>query len=190
MASRAVLRVLLGHYLDANPSDIRIVPDEYGKPKIGQVGARPPSADASTLSFNLSHSSELALCAFTRIGAIGIDVEVARRPTDHIATAARVFGPDEACRLGALDAERRQREFLRLWTRHEAALKCRGMGFGTGRPYAARDQDPVGTCGSNAMWIAELGVGMNAAGALASELPPSSVRLWKAMSAGRLFQDG
>ena len=63
-------------------------------------------------------------------GAVGVDVEVARRPINEAALAARTFGPDEARRLAALDPVSREREFLRLWVRHEARLKCRGTGIG------------------------------------------------------------
>jgi 4'-phosphopantetheinyl transferase len=195
MATHTTLRTLLGRYLDADPAGLRLAAGEHGKPALaaeprdGSLGVGPErnaagSTDANPLSFNISHSGELALFAFTRIGSVGVDVEIARPATDHVAVAARVFGAHEARRLARLDAQRREREFLRLWTRHEAALKCRGTGFAAYQSFASGNQVSVGTRGPDATWIAELDVGPQAAGALVSELPPSSVRLWETANAG------
>ena len=51
----------------------------------------------------MSHSGRLALYAFSDAGAVGVDVEVARRPIDELAIAARTLGATEAQRLEALD---------------------------------------------------------------------------------------
>jgi phosphopantetheinyl transferase len=191
MASRAALRALLGRYLGTDPSELGVVPDAFGKPAIDparaggstMTGAQATGLDEMrSLSFNLSHSGELMVCAFAPSGAIGVDIEVARRASDHAAVAARVFGAEEARRLERLDAQVREREFLRLWTRHEATLKCRGTGLGFINKSRGSGA-PVGVRGSNVTWVAELDVGANAAGALASEHPPSSVQLWETASA-------
>ena len=120
------------------------------------------------MSFNLSHSGQLALYAFTETGAVGVDVEVARRPIDEIAIAARTFGPAEARRLGGLDPAIREREFRRAWVRHEAELKCRGTGIG----------GPEAGLGGREPWTAELEVGPRAAAAVAAEHPPRELCCW------------
>jgi phosphopantetheinyl transferase len=99
---------------------------------------------------------------------VGVDVEVARRPIDHLAIAERFFEPPEARRLARLDPARREREFLRLWTRHEAKLKCRGTSIVGSSP----------DTGLSRTWIAELEVGLRAAGALALDRRPEEVQHW------------
>jgi 4'-phosphopantetheinyl transferase len=158
MRSRGVLRVLLGRYLQIDPGTLRFSAGEHGKPRLRPAGP----------SFNLAHSGELALCAVAERGAVGVDVEVARRPIKGAALAERTFGPEQARRLEALDAKSREREFLRLWVRHEAELKWRGTGIG--RPAAA--------AGVSKPWIAELGVGDRAAAAVAADAPPRELRCW------------
>ncbi len=155
--SRGVLRALVGRYLQAEPGELRFATGEHGKPEL--LGEE--------LSFNLSHSAGLALYAFTRTGSVGIDVEVARRALDEVALAARTLGPAEARRLKELDPPLRNREFLRLWVRREAELKCRGSGFG-------------GTldAGGGTLWIAELEVGERAAAAVALGQAPRELRRW------------
>ena len=67
--------------------------------------------------------------------------------------------------MRALDPAARTREFLRLWTRHEAGLKCTGTGIGrAGTPTEAEQP-----------WIGELDLGDGAAGAVALERAPRSL---------------
>lgn len=174
--SRGVLRALLGRYLRNGPGTLRFAVGEHGKPELldeatGSAAPRKPgSASPPDLTFNLSHSGALALYAFARAAAVGVDVEVARRPLDEIALAARAFGPAEARRLTVLDPAMRNREFLRLWVRHEAELKCRGSGFG-----GARAADTSG----GKLWISELEMGARAAAAVVVSATPREVRLWR-----------
>jgi 4'-phosphopantetheinyl transferase len=166
--SRGVLRALLGRYLQSDPSTLRFATGARGKPALAFDAARPPA-------FNLAHSDGLALYAFTAQGAVGIDVEVARRPLNDVAVAARLLGAAEARRLQELDPATREREFLRLWVRHEAELKLRGRGIaGTGTGIAAG----VLRAGGRMPWIAELDVGSRAAGAVALEQPARELRCW------------
>jgi hypothetical protein len=175
MAARALARALIGRYLDLHPRELRIVADEHGKPRLAQT---------RTLSFNLSHSGELVLCALAHT-AVGIDVQTARPSLDHVAVSARAFGLAQAQRLQGLDAELRSREFLRLWTRHEAALKCRGTGLGRGGADSPWSRAGAGSPGAQVRWVGELVLGDHAAGALACSLAPASVRLWDATGMAR-----
>jgi len=169
--SRGVLRALLGRYLQRDPITLRFMRGAHGKPALIAGGSGSPVAPSFTAkvqypSFNLSHSGQLALFAVAATGPVGVDVEVARRPINELAIAARTFGAEEARRLGRLDPVGRQQEFLRAWTGHEAALKCRGSGFG------GSNERPRG------LWIAELEVGVKAAGAVALERPARGLYLF------------
>jgi 4'-phosphopantetheinyl transferase len=170
--ARGVLRALLGRYLASDPRSLRFMPDGHGKPALvsdapaSPAGERLTQAGTARLSFNLSHSQELALYAFTETGAIGVDVQVARRPIDELALAARAFGPAQTRHLEGLDPGLRAQAFLRLWVRHEAELKCRGTGIGGGRARAGEEN----------LWTTQLEMGPRAAAAVAVERPPRELR--------------
>jgi 4'-phosphopantetheinyl transferase len=173
--AHGVLRALLGRYLKMDPRTLRLVTGPHGKPALAPGGDPAMSAQESTsakhsrLSFNLAHSGDLALYAFTETGAVGVDVQVARRLTKEVALAARTFGPAEARRLERLGRATREREFLQAWTRHEARMKCLGTGIG----HELTDDD------GRQPWIAALDVGERAAAALALERPPRELRSWE-----------
>jgi hypothetical protein len=107
--------------------------------------------------------------AFSEAGAVGVDVEVGRHTIDEVAIAARAIGAEEAERLRALDPALRRREFLRAWARHEAQLKCLGVGIGAARG-ASAERRP---------WIAQLEMGPDAGAAVAAERPPRELRCWE-----------
>jgi 4'-phosphopantetheinyl transferase len=177
MRSRGVLRTLLGRYLAKDPRTLRFSIGTHGKPALlqGAAGASAGEPSPTTpISFNLSHSGQLALYAFTTGDPVGVDVEVARRTIDAVAVARRVFGAAEARRLAELDPTVREREFQRAWVRHEAELKCLGVGI------AARGD----ASGARATWIAELEVGERASAAVAAVLAPRELLCWDWPPAG------
>jgi 4'-phosphopantetheinyl transferase len=168
--SRGVLRSLLERYLGQEASTVALTCGAHGKPTPAGLGRR--------VFFNLSHSCDLALYAFTATGPVGVDVQVARSrtreaKTDYVTLARRALGDEAARYLGDLSTKSREEEFLRLWTRHEAELKRRGTGIGG----KARAHATATGTGSSAVtvavaphaspWIVELDVGPRAAAALA-----------------------
>jgi len=177
--SRGLLRELLGRYLQRDPRSLRFITGPHGKPALppgpvpdaGESAApqRRSSTGPARVSFNLSHSQGLALYAFAEASAVGVDVEAARRPVAEVAIAARTFGPVEARRLEGLDPATRQREFTRAWVRHEAELKCLGVGLAGAD---ARGEGPR-------PWIAQLEVGPRAEGAVAAEWTAPELSCWE-----------
>jgi 4'-phosphopantetheinyl transferase len=198
--ARGVLRELLGRYLEKDPGTLRFRTGAHGKPALagGRAGHAAASDAASRehawLSFNMSHSGELALYAFARSGAVGVDIEVGRRQFDAGAIAARAFGREEAMRLQGLQPDIREREFLRAWVRHEAALKCLGTGIG-GRQvvtrgdeagasgHAGRTSDEASDTSVESLSVAELDMGARGAAAVALEPAPLELRCWEWQSA-------
>lgn len=168
--SRGVLRALLGRYLRVDPGRMRLATGPSGRPYVEAHTGESARRDfaSAQLSFNVSHSVQTGLYAFTLVGPVGVDVELARRPLDAVALAERAFGPAEAARLRQLDAATRSREFLRGWVRHEATLKCLGVGLGGAKE--AR--------GAGAPWISELDLGSEAAAAVAVMATPREVYCW------------
>jgi 4'-phosphopantetheinyl transferase len=175
MRSRGVLRALLGRYLGKDPATLRFLASPYGKPALldhapegSSPGPDPESSAVTRMQFNLSHSGGLALYVFAAGVSVGVDVELARRPIDEVAIASRTFGASEAERLRELDPETRRREFLRAWVRHEARLKCLGVGIG----------GAAAASGKSVPWIAELHTGPRGAGAVAADQAPRQLRCW------------
>jgi 4'-phosphopantetheinyl transferase len=167
-ASRGALRTLLGRYLQLDPGTLRFRNSAHGKPALRAV------ADCPAPCFNLSHSRELALYAFSERDEVGVDVELVREgsdgrpPRDHVALARRAFGEDAAQYLQRVPPHEHEREFLRRWTRYEAALKQLDVGIGDRRTPIDR----------HASWIAELDIGTDGAAAVACAWPARELRLW------------
>jgi 4'-phosphopantetheinyl transferase len=178
--ARGLLRMLLARYLRQQPQHVRLTVSQHGKPQLPQ----------RQLMFNLSHSASLALYAFSRTAAVGVDVESANRPIHEAAIAERMLGAQHAQRLRALaDPAARTREFLRLWTRHEAQLKCIGIGIGIGAHEQRGASGQAGASGDartagkgepeQRLWVAELDMGPRVAGAVACQHPPSELCCWE-----------
>lgn len=118
---RGILRSLLGASLGEPPESLRFVYGPRGKPALD------PDSHDSTLRFNLSHTSDVALIALTQGREIGIDLERIRPIT--LGIAERFFTPEEVDELRALPPEERQPAFFTIWVRKEALVKARGEGI-------------------------------------------------------------
>jgi 4'-phosphopantetheinyl transferase len=88
---------------------------EHGKPSI--VGH-------PEIFFNMSHCREAAICVLSD-KPVGVDIESIRPYNESL---ARYTMSDEEMAL-IESAERRDVEFIRLWTLKEAVLKCSGEGI-------------------------------------------------------------
>lgn len=118
--ARGALRTILGTYLNAAPTDLRFDYGPHGKPGL--------SSSFAPLSFNVSHSEDLALIAVRRGGPLGVDVECVRGD-GGLEIAERFFCPAERAWLLALPREQRPEGFFIVWTRKEAYIKARGSGL-------------------------------------------------------------
>jgi 4'-phosphopantetheinyl transferase len=119
IAAHVAVRRILGRCLAKHPGDVRLSRTESGKPFV---------ADAP-LAFNLSHSGPLAVCAVTRAGVVGVDIEAMRRVEDADGIVAHFFAPAEIAEYNRHAGESRLATFFRLWTRKEAYLKATGEGL-------------------------------------------------------------
>ena len=119
--ARAILRHLLGLYLNAEPKSLTFSYGEYRKPALA-------GTFANQLQFNLSHSADMAMYAFILNGQIGIDIEKVRQENkSDIAT--RFFSTAEISALQALPPADQTAGFYCLWARKEAIIKANGKGF-------------------------------------------------------------
>jgi 4'-phosphopantetheinyl transferase len=166
---RGLLRELLGRYLDLDGACLELVPGPHGKPALAH-STDGEQRSSGRLCFNLSHSGESALYAFANDLDVGVDIERGLASTDVLALARRMFGQAEAARLQALDPAARQPAFLSAWVRHEAKLKCLGLGIGAG---SSEEHDYV-------PWVQELELGPGApAAAIAAAERPHELALWR-----------
>jgi 4'-phosphopantetheinyl transferase len=122
VASRALLRTILATYLATAPNSVIFSYSKREKPSLGL-------GHGSNVMFNVSHSGEVALFAFTRGREIGVDVEQVRGDSDLEAIARRFFSSDEQNQLAALPADEKVAAFFRCWTRKEAYIKATGDGL-------------------------------------------------------------
>jgi 4'-phosphopantetheinyl transferase len=123
VASRALLRTILGNYLAIEPSSLSFSYSKREKPSLG------PAHSGSGITFNVSHSGVIALFAFTCHRDIGVDVEQVRHSSDLDAVARRFFSAHEQDQLATLASEARIEAFFRCWTRKEAYIKATGDGL-------------------------------------------------------------
>ena len=116
---RAGLRQLLARYLDTEPNEVAFAYGDHGKPYL----------NTSNLSFNVSHSGNMAAYVVSCGRKVGVDVEFVGRKVSHEQIARRFFAREETAALQAEPEEKRSRVFFGIWTLKEAYLKARGTGI-------------------------------------------------------------
>lgn len=94
-----------------------------------EPGGRPRLAGAALgWHVSVSHGRGLAAVALTRLGPVGLDVEVVR-PVPAVPLARRWFGPAETAWVAARPEAEQRDAFFWLWTRKEAVGKALGTGL-------------------------------------------------------------
>jgi 4'-phosphopantetheinyl transferase len=117
------LRAILAKYLNRVPQSVSFTYGPRGKPALAENWSN------DRITFNLSHSEGLALCAVTRAREVGIDIEYTGRRTEVERDAERFFSPSEVHTLRALPSDLRRHAFFLCWTRKEAYIKAKGEGL-------------------------------------------------------------
>ena len=127
--ARVVLRHVLARLAGCAPDHLQFERSEAGKPSL-----RYP---AVPLAFNVSHSGEIVLIAWTARRTVGVDVERIRPDIDVPALSEICFSPRErSVVLGADDPGRLptpdeiSRRFFRHWACKESWIKADGRGMG------------------------------------------------------------
>ena len=110
IVARGVLRTLLSRYLDIRSAQLRFIYNDNGKPSLDAP------LQGKTLYFNLSHSHNMALLAFSYVGEIGVDIEHMRAGIAVEQVASVSFSPREQDCLLALPVEERLQAFYSCWT--------------------------------------------------------------------------
>jgi phosphopantetheinyl transferase len=119
-AGRALGEILAGYLGGAGEVDLSV--GENGKPRLARAPER--------LSFNLSHSGDLALVAIAPGRTpVGVDIERLKPRRNLVRLAERWLPAADAAAVAAADEEERERVFYAAWTRHEARIKRTGAGL-------------------------------------------------------------
>jgi phosphopantetheinyl transferase len=153
--ARETLGTILAGYLGGCAPELSAPPN--GKPGL--------ATDPQRLSFNLSHSAAMALVAIAPGGVeVGIDVERLRSRRDLARLATRWLPETDAAAVVAAPESGREAAFYAAWTRHEARVKCTGVGL-AGPPPGPEVR----------AWPIEIDAGYAAAVALATSAEPRIV---------------
>ena len=120
---RAVLRHLLGAYLDSSPAAVCLLNTIHGKPFLEH------QETPEGLQFSCSHSADLALIAITRGQKVGIDLEFHRPFPQAGELAGAFFSPLEIAELAKAPDALKETIFFDCWTQKEAFVKAIGLGL-------------------------------------------------------------
>ncbi len=122
IASRWLLRKVLGEYLQQTPESLVFNRHEKGKPYLAN----------HALQFNLSHSGHWALLALANEMELGVDIEQIKDSRDLLGIAESYYHLDEFAQLKQQPADEQTPYFYQLWTLKEALLKALGVGISAG----------------------------------------------------------
>ena len=122
LAGHWLLRELAAERLGGAPEHWRFDIDADPRPRLSRD-------DGAMLWASLSHSGD-RVAAAVGTQAIGLDIEMPRRPRDLVALANFLFAPDEVAQVvAATDDVARARIFYTFWTLKEARGKRGGEGL-------------------------------------------------------------
>ena len=173
ITARGISRTLLGIYLNIEPDCIRFGYGRRGKPFV-----EGSSAD-KRISFNISHSGDLALFGFSRDREIGVDVERIRDDISDEEISERFFSAGECAVLRSKPPHLRTQEFFRFWTCKEAFIKAIGEGMhlqlnrfevvivDAEKPHFVRTMEESAT--DSRWYVGELALGPEYAGTVVSQ---------------------
>jgi 4'-phosphopantetheinyl transferase len=125
VVARGILRNLLTGFTGTEPRKLRFNYGAAGKPSLSQH---------DDIHFNISHSADLGLFAFSPDRPVGVDVENERPVRRLLDVAQRFMTEDELRMLAETPADKRNSAFLRSWVVREARLKAEGKGVWSGNP--------------------------------------------------------
>lgn len=121
--TRGALRQRLGLLTNIDPKDFVFEYLEHGKPVLAN------NHQCADITFNVSHSNDLALIAVAQKQSIGVDIEKINHESDHQALITRFFSKAEQAEFQTMPDANKARAFCACWTRKEAFIKAIGNGI-------------------------------------------------------------
>ncbi len=126
IVARGALRQRLGLLANIDPKDFVFDYLEHGKPVLNN------DARFKDITFNISHSNDLALIAVAQKQNIGIDIEKINHEANHEALMTRFFSKAEQAEFRTMLDANKAKAFCACWTRKEAFIKAVGDGVSYG----------------------------------------------------------
>jgi 4'-phosphopantetheinyl transferase len=120
--THGVLRLLIGVYLNIAPHKVSFNFSKRYKPALSD------NANLK-LCFNLSHSGNFIVYAFSMDCELGIDIETIRKMKDADGIIERFCSEREKVDYFSVPKKDRTKAFFNCWTRKEAYTKARGDGL-------------------------------------------------------------
>jgi 4'-phosphopantetheinyl transferase len=168
-AAHGILRTLLSSYMRTSPQEIGFTLGVNGKPAVQAKQSMLP------VLFNLSHSADSAVFAFSLDRQVGVDLERLRVVPEFKGIMEMQYSRPEILEVLNASPDLQNRGFLRIWTRKEAFLKAAGTGllvplkeFDTSEPPRVKGSIPE--IQPHSIWeFADLELGTDWLGAIAVE---------------------
>lgn len=123
ITARGALKHLISLYTSTLPQKIIFNYNEFGKPFL------PQKINPLSLQFNISHSNNIILIAFSLEEKIGVDIEEIKPMEDMDSIAEMVFSKIEYNLWKETPEENKAHFFFQLWAYKEAIIKALGLGF-------------------------------------------------------------
>lgn len=117
--SHAMTRAILAQYANISPEKLIFAKQKHGKPYL---------VNASEISFNLTHSKNLALLAVSLEDPIGIDVEYFK-PRGYLGIGNMMYSQAEMELLNNSPLHLQPLVFFKIWSQKEAVIKAEGCGI-------------------------------------------------------------
>lgn len=115
--ARGLLKLFLAEYLQIKPENIKFTYNQYGKPFVEGI------------HFNISHSKDIIVFAFSKDLQLGIDIEYMKDNVKYKQLINRFFSSLEIKDFLSLDESFHQEAFFNGWSRKEAYIKAVGKGL-------------------------------------------------------------
>ena len=121
--ARGILRSLIARYVDRAPKNILFKYTEYGKPYLDV------NNDFAEIKFNLAHSKDSIVYAFTKNIDVGIDIEFINKDFVMEDVVNYCCSKQEQRILQKLSYCQKYYYFYKLWVIKEAIVKAMGVGL-------------------------------------------------------------
>ena len=125
LCGKILCKLLIAEYLGLDKKSIDFSIDCYGKPHFC-------NDESENIFFNISHSDDIVLLAFSRDNELGVDIEKIRKIDDYNELANNFFSCEEQQHIrknNSIDV------FYEIWSQKEAYLKAKGIGILNGLNY-------------------------------------------------------
>lgn len=117
--AHGLMRYLASLYLKLHPSEIEFKCGIYGKPFLFN----------HPLHFNMSHSHNMVLYAFSKKIEMGVDIEYVNPELSVNELTLSLFPKEISSEIMLLPPEKKRKRFYKEWTQFEAYLKYTGVGL-------------------------------------------------------------